>query len=96
MLNRAAKVQKVDAKFLIGLADFYAAWAQDRTEKKDQVKTQAVTLLDRAATMKPPEELIQHVADTYNHFGETKKAAKYYLQVLTQESEPSVTARCGA
>ncbi|MGZ4987817.1 MAG: tetratricopeptide repeat protein [Limisphaerales bacterium] len=90
VLNRAAKVQNVDANFLIGLADFYAAWAQDRSEKKDQVKAQAVALLGRAVTMKPAAELIQHVADTYNHFGETKKAAQFYLQVLTQESEPSV------
>lgn len=89
-LNRASKVQNTDAKFLIGLADFYAAWAQGHSDKKDLVKAQAVSLLDRAATLKPPQDLIQHVADTYNHFGEAKKAAKFYLQVLTQEGEPSV------
>ena len=90
VLNRAAKVQNVDAKFLIGLADFYAAWAQDHSDKKEQVKGQAVALLDRATAMKTEPELIQHVADTYNHFGETKKAAQFYLQVLTKETEPSV------
>ena len=89
-LNRGYKIQTKDPKFLIGLADLYAAWAKGRSEKIELVKTNAITLLDRAATLKPDEDLIQHLADIYNHFGESKKAAKYYLQVLTQESEPSV------
>jgi tetratricopeptide (TPR) repeat protein len=88
-LNRALKVQTKDPKFLIGLADLYAAWAKGQSKKLDLVRTNAVTLLDRACLLKPDGDLIQHLADVYNQFGETKKAAKYYLQVLTQETEPS-------
>ena len=39
VLNRATKVEKVDAKFLIGLADFYAAWAQGHTKQKGANQT---------------------------------------------------------
>jgi tetratricopeptide (TPR) repeat protein len=89
-LNRALKVKTDDPKFLIGLADLYAAWAKNRTKQEELVKTNAVALLDRASGLKPDADLFQHLADLYNHFGESKKAAKYYLEVLTQETEPSV------
>jgi tetratricopeptide (TPR) repeat protein len=88
-LHRAAKVETKDPKFLIGLADLYAAWAQGRTKQKELIKTNAIALLDRAVALKPAAELAQHIGDIYNHFGEPKKAAKFYLQVLTHESEPS-------
>jgi tetratricopeptide (TPR) repeat protein len=91
ILNRAAKVSDADAKFLVGLADFYAEWVNTRTKDFDAVKTQAIALLDRASTMKLDVDLTQNLADVYNHFGETKKASKYYLEVLAEDTEPSPT-----
>jgi tetratricopeptide (TPR) repeat protein len=84
------KVANPDAKFLIDLADLYAAWAEGRTKDTDLIKTNAVALLDKAAALKPDADSLPHLADIYNHFGETKKATDFYLQVLTQETEPSV------
>jgi tetratricopeptide (TPR) repeat protein len=92
VLHRAAKVHDIDAKFLIGVADLYAAWAQGRSKQKDLIKTNAVALLDKAAALEMEPESVQRLADLYNHFGETKKATEFYLKVLKHETEPSVVS----
>ncbi len=97
-LDQAAKHIRNTPAQLIALANLYAACLGPQEKEKDPVRLRAVVLLDRAASMNfSSRELWEHLADTYAHLSELKKAAEVYNRLLAQAvdsaTQDSVTLR---
>jgi tetratricopeptide (TPR) repeat protein len=88
-LNRAAKSIRPDPPALLALGGLYAVYL--KTQPKDAAtKTNAVSLLDRAAKMNFSSPFLwQSLADTYSLVDQPKKAAAIYVKLLSETPEPS-------
>ncbi len=83
VLEEAAHRPNTDAEFLSGVTELYANFVLQFPSQKEQVKTRALSVLDRAVKLNPPSaKTILQLAEGYNLFGAGAKAAQMYLGLL--------------
>ncbi len=83
VLGEAARQPKVDAGFLIDVAELYAGYGVQVPAQKKAADAKAISLLNRAEQLGPMTPLGRlKLADGFNLLGESKRAAELYLQVL--------------
>jgi tetratricopeptide (TPR) repeat protein len=83
VLDEAAQQSKVDAAFLVSLADLYGNLGIQAPALKTNAHGKALALLGRAETLKPADPpLVLQMADSFNALGQSAKAAQLYLEVL--------------
>lgn len=88
VLRQAIKQPKVDAVFLIGLAEMAAKYLQLQPKEIETIKPIALDALQRAGELKPKSPaLLQRFGDVFSQFGERTKAAEVYLQLLDKYSD---------
>ena len=81
VLDEAASQPDADIDFLVKLSELYASYL--RAGGSESVKTNAMTVLDRAANMDPTNPIVlQRLADGYALMGESEKALPLYLKLL--------------
>ena len=91
ILDNAARQQDVDAGFLVNLAELYARYIRAEPTQADSVRPRARELLSRASRLQPSNPIVlQRMADFFALFGDTRKAAAIYLQLL---SDPEMQSR---
>lgn len=98
VLDEAARQPKVDAEFLVSLAELYASVGAQVSALKESTKGKALAALDRAMKLGPATPLLRlKLADGFSLLGETAKAAELYLEVLKHPPElPLVEERVRA
>lgn len=83
VLDDAAKQQKVDADFLVGLSELYLSYATQVPSQKDKAHGKAATILGRAEKLNPSNASLRlRLAEAYNSLGNSDKAADLYLELL--------------
>ena len=83
VLDSAAQQTDVDAEFLIGLSELYGSYIQQAPTQKDKLKPKVVAILARADKLDPQNPLLRlRLADGFNLFGESGRAAQLYLDLL--------------
>ena len=83
VLDDAARRQKVDPEFLIGLAELYLSCANQAPYQKPQVNAKVSVVLARAEKLNPSDASLRlKLAEAYNATGDSKKAAQLYLDLL--------------
>ena len=91
VLDKAARQKNVDAVFLVNLAELYARYIRAEPAAEETVRPLARELLSRAALLQPANPVIlQKMADFFALFGDTKRAAVIYLQLL---ADPELQTR---
>jgi len=82
-LNEAAAEPGTDADYLINLAELYVNYGRQFADQRAQVNGKALELLQRAEKKTPrPMALQLKQADILNLLGDSKGAAKIYLNLL--------------
>jgi tetratricopeptide (TPR) repeat protein len=83
VLEEAAKQPSTDAEFLLGLSELYGTFMVQSPGQKDKIKPYALSLLNRAEKV-PNLNASQRLrlAEGFNAFGDTTKAAQIYLDLL--------------
>jgi len=91
LLNDASKVKGTDAEFLVGVAEMYVQLRlHAASETQGDAESRALTLLQRAAKMKPTELRVKlRLADGFNILKKTDEAARYYEEILKDLPETS-------
>lgn len=83
VLDEAAKQPKVDAEFLVGLAELYLSFAVQAPSQKEKVSAKALAVLNRAESFNPADASLRlKLAEAYNSLGKSEKAAQLYLELL--------------
>jgi tetratricopeptide (TPR) repeat protein len=83
VLDDAARRQKADAEFLIGLSELYLSFANQAPSQKIQINSKASALLVRAEKLNPGSASLRlKLAEAYNATGNSQKAAQLYLDLL--------------
>ncbi len=91
VLDNAARQKNVDAIFLVNLAELYARFVRAEPAHAEAATSRARELLSRAALLQPANPVIlQKMADFFALFGDTKKSAAIYLQLL---ADPELQSR---
>jgi tetratricopeptide (TPR) repeat protein len=83
VLEEAAKQPSTDADFLLGLSELYGSFLVQSPAQKEKVKPEVLALLDRAEkiqNLNASQRL--RLAEGFNAFGDTNKAAQIYLDLL--------------
>ncbi len=98
VLDEGARQPKVDADFLVGLAELYAGVGLQSSTSRAAANVKARDLLDRAAKSEALTPLLRlKLADGYNLLGDSARAAQFYLEVLKKPPElPLVQERVRA
>jgi tetratricopeptide (TPR) repeat protein len=87
VLEEAARQPKVDAGFLIELAETYGTLFP-RPGREDIVKTRALEALRRAAALKPTHPLLlRHLAEAFIEFGALEQAAETLAPLVEREPQ---------
>lgn len=93
VLDEAAMQQNVETGYLINLAELYVNCGRQFPELRERTRTKAIEMLDRAAARKPTGAPLQlKLAESFYLFGESDKAAKWYLEILDR-GEPGAPLR---
>jgi tetratricopeptide (TPR) repeat protein len=83
VLDEAARQGKVDAEFLLGLAELYLNYGSQAPAQKEAVRAKAVAALNRADKLNPSAPSLRvQMAEAFNAAGEHAKAAQLYLDLL--------------
>ena len=83
VLDDAARRQKVDAEFLIGLSELYLSFANQAPSQKTAINSKVSALLVRVEKLNPESASVRlKLADAYNATGNAHKAAQLYLELL--------------
>jgi tetratricopeptide (TPR) repeat protein len=98
VLDEAARQTRLDADFLIGLAELYTSLGVQVPAEKESANAKALAALNRAAKLGVDTPLLRlRLADGFNLLGESAKAAQLYLEVLKQPPDlPLVQERVRA
>jgi tetratricopeptide (TPR) repeat protein len=83
ILEEAAKQPSTDADFLLGLSELFGTFVVQSPAQKDKVKPQVLSILGRTEKL-PNLNASQRLrlAEGFNAFGDTSKAAQIYLDLL--------------
>ena len=82
-LDQGASRSKVDADFLVGLAELYLSYGVQAPSQKEKVKAKALAALDRAQKLDATSPSLRlKLAEAYNSAGNADKAAGIYLDLL--------------
>jgi tetratricopeptide (TPR) repeat protein len=85
VLDDASKQPHPDAEFLIDLSELYGSYMLQFPAQKDKISPKALTLLNRAAKLKPTNPLLRlRLADDYSALGDLDSASQLYLDLLKQ------------
>ncbi|HTL56864.1 MAG TPA: tetratricopeptide repeat protein [Candidatus Limnocylindrales bacterium] len=83
ILEEAAKQPNADADFLLGLAELYGSLIAQTPAQKEKLKPEVLAVLSRAGKIDPLNASQRlRLAEGFNAFGETDKAAQIYLDLL--------------
>jgi tetratricopeptide (TPR) repeat protein len=83
VLDQAARQPNTDAEFLIGLGELYANLTTQAPTQKVAITVKGLAVLNRAEKLNPPTSALKlRLADGFNVFGETAKAAALYVDLL--------------
>ncbi len=83
VLDEAARVPRVDAEFLIGLAELYANFGLQVPAQKQLANTRALAVLQRAQQLNTADpQLRLKLADGFNLLGKDDEAARIYMDLL--------------
>ncbi|PYL01726.1 MAG: hypothetical protein DME19_00630 [Verrucomicrobia bacterium] len=83
VLGDAADRSSDDPQYWVELGELYASYNQLHPDESQSVKPKVVSVLDRAAGLKPQDLLVmQKLADGYKLMGEFSRAEEFYLQLL--------------
>jgi tetratricopeptide (TPR) repeat protein len=83
VLDQAARQPNTDAEFLLGLGELYANLATQAPTQKVAITVKGLAVLNRAERLNPTASALKlRLADGFNVFGDTAKAAALYLDLL--------------
>lgn len=84
-VDEAAARPDSTAVFLMGVVELYSLYSQTRSDESEAIRPRAVRVVDRALALdqKNPNLRLRLAGDLGN-FGETKRAAEIYLQLLQE------------
>ena len=83
VLDEASRQVKVDAEFLLGLAELYLNYGAQAPSQKEAARTKALAALNRADKLKPSAPTLRvQLAEGFNAAGDRAKAAQLYLELL--------------
>jgi tetratricopeptide (TPR) repeat protein len=83
VLDEAARQKNTDADFLVGLSELYGSLMLQTPAQKDQIKTRALEVLNRAEKLHPDGASLRvRMAEGFSAFGDSSKAAEVYLDLL--------------
>ena len=83
VLDEAAKQPNVDGDFLLGLSELYGSFTAQSPVQKDKLKPQVLSVLGRAEKLQNLNASQRlRLAEGFNAFGATDKAAQIYLDLL--------------
>jgi tetratricopeptide (TPR) repeat protein len=83
VLDEASRRVKVDAEFLLGLAELYLNYGSQIPAQKESARTKALAALNRADKLNPSAPIMRvQLAEAFNAAGEHSKAAQLYLDLL--------------